>query len=144
MEIIFELLFEFFGEYVLAFIWEALSSLFGSLFGARAPAANAVAASGKPADADGARRRGLGWPLRLAAGAVLGALSLYFFPHSFAKTLDLRLAVLIGVPLACGLSMGAIGALKRKRNQQAAAIDSFRNGFLFALPFVTVRFFFTT
>ena len=151
MEVILELLFELFGEYLLAFLVE----VFGSLFSAWRSGSAARAGGNAPTPASSAAARPdhaaatatpplrMGWPVRLVAGAVLGAVSLYFFPHSFAKTLDTQLAVLIGVPILCGLSMGAIGALKRKRHQEAAAIDSFRNGFLFALPFVTVRFFFT-
>ena len=152
MEIIFELLFELFGDFLLAFVVEAFGSLFSSIRG-RSAVDTGRSATTKPAraatgmsDGDTAEspRRGQRWPLRLVLGAALGALSLTLFPHSFAKTVDTRLAVLIGVPLACGLAMGAIGAQKRKRHQEAAAIDSFRNGFLFALPFVAVRFFFTT
>ena len=75
-----------------------------------------------------------------AFGSVFG--SVWLFPASVAKTQDVRLAVLIGVPIACGLSMGLIGSFKRKRGREAAAVESFRNGFLFALPFVAIRFFF--
>ena len=141
MEVIFELLFEFLAEYLLAFLVEAIGSLFSSWrFGSTGSTSGLTSA----ASAATTPRRRLGWPLRLVAGAVLGALSLYLVPHSFAKTLDTQVAMLIGVPILCGLSMATIGAFKRKRNQEAAAIDSFRNGYLFALPFVAVRFFFTT
>ena len=137
MEVILELLFEFFGEYVLAVLWELLASAFGSAFRSRQPA--------KP-ERDGAAAAPafrVGWFGRLIAGTVLGALSVWLLPVSFARTLDVKLAVLIGVPIACGLSMGLIGALKRRRGRDTAAIESFRNGFLFALPFVAIRFFFT-
>ena len=137
MEVILELLFEFFGEYVLAVLWELLASAFGPVFRSRRPP--------KP-EHDGAATTPafrVGWFGRLIAGTVLGALSLWLFPMSFAKTFDVKLAVLIGVPIACGLSMGLIGALKRRRGRDTAAIESFRNGFLFALPFVAIRFFFT-
>ena len=137
MEVILESLFEFFGEYVLAVIWELLASTFGSAFRSRQ---SATAASAGTAAAPAFR---VGWFGRLIAGTVLGALSVWLFPVSFAKTLDVKLAVLIGVPIACGLSMGLIGALKRRRGRDTAAIESFRNGFLFALPFVAIRFFFT-
>ena len=137
MEVILELLFEFFGEYVLAVLWELLASAFGSAFRSRQSAA---------AESDGttaAPAFRVGWFGRLIAGTVLGALSVWLFPVSFARTLDVKLAVLIGVPIACGLSMGLIGALKLRRGRDTAAIESFRNGFLFALPFVAIRFFFT-
>ena len=143
MEILFKLLFELFGEYILAFLFEAIGSLFSSITQRGSASSVARSASTGPEEASASVKRGLGWPARLIAGTILGALSLYVFPHSFAKSFDTQLAVLIGVPIACGLSMGAIGALKRKRHQEAAAIDSFRNGFLFALPFVAMRFFFT-
>lgn len=145
MEIVLERLFELFGEFLPAFVVEAFASLFGSL-GGRSVAQRAATRAGATGDDAAAclPRPGQGWPLRLTLGAALGAFSPFLFPHSFAKTLDARLAVLIGVPPACGLSMGAIGAQKRKHNQEAAAIDSFRNAFLFALPFVAIRFFFIT
>ena len=136
MEVIFELLFEFLGEYVLAFLWELIANAFGSLFG------QSGAASSLTADAS-ERKFKLGWFGRLIAGVLLGALSVWLFPTSFAKSQDLRLAVLIGVPIACGLSMGLIGSFKRKRGRDTAALESFRNGFMFALPFVAMRFFFT-
>ena len=132
-----ELLFEFFGEYVLAVLWELLASAFGSAFRSRQ-----LATSGSDGSATALAFR-VGWFGRLIAGTVLGALSVWLFPVSFAKTLDVKLAVLIGVPIACGLSMGLIGAPKRRRGRDTAAIESFRNGFLFALPFVAIRFFFT-
>ena len=137
MEVILELLFEFFGEYVLAVIWELLASAFGSVFRSRQPAK--LERDGTAA-VPAFRVGGFG---RLIAGTALGALSVWLLPVSFAKTLDVKLAVLIGVPIACGLSMGLIGALKRGRGRDTAAIESFRNGFLFALPFVAIRFFFT-
>ena len=136
MEVILELLFEFFGEYVLAVIWELLASAFGSVFRSRQPAK--LERDGTAA-VPAFRAGGFG---RLIAGTALGALSVWLLPVSFAKTLDVKLAVLIGVPIACGLSMGLIGALKRGRGRDTAAIESFRNGFLFALPFVAIRFFF--
>ena len=136
MEVIFELLFEFLAEYVLAFLWELIANAFGSLFG-QSSAASSLAASAPE------RKFKLGWFGRLIAGALLGALSVWLFPASFAKTQDVRLAVLIGVPIACGLSMGLIGSFKRRHGREAAALESFRNGFFFALPFVAMRFFFT-
>ena len=137
MEIILELLFEFLGEYVLAFLVGLISSAFGPVSGARAVAAGTDVADDAPA-----RAFKLGCFGHLIAGAALGALSVWLFPASFAKTQDVRLAVLVGVPLACGLSMGLIGSFKRRRGREAAALESFRNGFLFALPFVAIRFFF--
>ena len=145
MEIIFELLFEFLGEYVLAFLVELVSSAFGSVFGSVFRPHTAVdggTAHSETAIAPPARRFKPGWFGRLIAGIVLGAVSVWLFPASVAKTQDVRLAVLIGVPIACGLSMGLIGSFKRKRGREAAALESFRNGFLFALPFVAIRFFF--
>jgi hypothetical protein len=138
MEVIFELLFEFLAEYLLAFLWELLASTFGSMLNSRTTASNINATENLPA-----RPFKLGWFGRLVGGAALGALSVWLFPASFAKTLDVRLAVLIGVPIACGMSMGLIGSFKRKHGRETAALESFRNGFLFALPFVAIRFFFT-
>ena len=136
MEVIFELLFEFLAEYVLAFLWELIANAFGSMFGQSGAASGLAAAAPE-------RKFKLGWFGRLIAGALLGALSVWLFPASFAKSQDVRLAVLVGVPIACGLSMGLIGSFKRKRGRDTAALESFRNGFMFALPFVAMRFFFT-
>jgi len=139
MEFIFEILFELFGEFLLALVVEATGSLFRALTGG-----SAVRSADSDTEGSAVPVGNLaGWPLRLLLGLLCGAASLWLFPHSFAKTLDTQLAVLIGVPVACGLSMGAIGAFKRKHQREVAAIDSFRNAFLFALMFVGVRFFFT-
>jgi hypothetical protein len=132
MELIFELLFEFFFEYALAFLVEFI----GGLFGARS---NATLT---PTVEDKQSRRVWGWVFRVIAGGILGALSVWIFPVALAKTLDTQVAILIGVPLACGLSMGLIGQFKQRRNKPRAAIHSFTNGFLFALPFVAARFMF--
>ena len=43
------------------------------------------------------------------ASVVLGWASLQVFPASFLSVPDTRIAALIGVPLACGLAMAAVG-----------------------------------
>jgi hypothetical protein len=163
MEILVEGLFELFGELILGFVFELLGSLLGSLSGriwnglrsvARPagtppvrPRAHSPYADDTPTPAaapSGPASPSLRLAFYLVVGTLLGGLSLLLFPQSFARTLDTRVAVLIGTPLACGLMMAAIGEFKRKRGRVAKTLESFGFGCAFALPMALLRFFLAT
>ena len=125
MEILFELLLQFIGEVLLQIIFEVLFE-FG-LHGVREPFR-------KPPNP---------W---LAAvgyaifGAVAGALSLWIFPKLFIPTHSAQLANLVMTPIAAGAAMAALGAWRRRRDQDIIRLDKFTYGYLFALAMALVRF----
>ncbi|AJC45330.1 hypothetical protein [Xanthomonas sacchari] len=75
-------------------------------------------------------------------GACMGGLSLLLLPKQLATSDAARLAVLIGVPVLAGALMAAVGGWRERRGQQRLRLDRFFYGYLFALCFALVRFFF--
>jgi len=123
----FELLFSIFGEFLLQIIVEALFEL------------------GLHTLAEPFRHKRNPW---LAAagyavfGAAFGGLSLLVFPSHLVLNHLGQLANLLLAPVAAGLAMAILGAWRARRGQDALRIDSFSYGYLFALAFALVRFFF--
>jgi hypothetical protein len=76
-------------------------------------------------------------------GAVLGGLSLLAFPHHMVANIHWRLVNLGATPLLAGASMSLLGAWRARRGQDLIRIDRFSYGYLFALCFGLVRFFFS-
>lgn len=76
------------------------------------------------------------------AGAVLGGLSLMVFSAHLTPPGALRVLNLVLTPLAVGGLMVALGAWRTRRGQALVRIDRFFCGYLFALSFALVRFFF--
>jgi hypothetical protein len=74
-------------------------------------------------------------------GAVLGGLSLLVFPHHMVANIQWRLVSLGATPIAAGACMPLLGAWRAKRGQEVIRIDRFSYGYLFALCFGLVRFF---
>ena len=75
-------------------------------------------------------------------GAVVGGLSLLVFPHYLVAAKGLRVANAALSPIAAGLSMAALGKWRAKRGQAVLRIDRFAYGYLFALSFGLIRFWF--
>lgn len=73
-------------------------------------------------------------------GVVAGAISLWVFPESLIDTERLRILNLIVTPLIAGGAMAALGAWRRRRDQDLIRLDRFSYGFLFALAMGIVRF----
>ena len=153
MEIIVELLFELFGQLILTFLAEVIGSLFGSLFSnLKEGVAGRLRAPTKPEadspDANGAApERSFSPAAKLAfylcLSGLFGWVSLHLFPVSLARHMDTKIAMLIGVPLVCGLLMAVIGEFKRKRGRVAQTLESFGYGLAFALPMALIRFLWT-
>jgi hypothetical protein len=76
-------------------------------------------------------------------GAIFGALSLLVFSHNFVPG-PWRWANLVATPLALGGVMAALGAWRARRGDAVLRIDKFSYGYLFALSFALVRFFFAS
>ena len=79
----------------------------------------------------------------LLFGAIVGGLSLLLFPNHFVIATSLRVANLVVTPIAVGLLMAGVGALRARRGQSLLRIDRFAYGYLFALALAAVRFLFT-
>lgn len=80
--------------------------------------------------------------LWLAGGALMGAGSLIFFPHSFIHSEGLRVANLIVTPLVLGALMALLGRKRLANGEEIVPLDKFSNAALFALGMAGVRFFF--
>ena len=76
----------------------------------------------------------------LFLGAICGALSLWLFPALFIGNATLRVLNLLLTPVAAGALMAALGAWRRRRNQELIRLDRFFYGFLFARAMALVRF----
>lgn len=127
MEIIFEILFEFFGEIILQIVFQVFAE-FG-LQSLKAPfqkASNPYLA-------------GIGYAV---FGAIAGALSLWAFPVLLLNSYGARVASLALTPFAAGASSTAIGAWRRRRDQELVRLDRFAYGYVFALAMALVRFLF--
>lgn len=75
-------------------------------------------------------------------GALVGAVSLWFFPAPWLEAPWARIANLAVAPLAAGAVMSLLGAWRRGRGQSLIRLDRFSYGVLFALSMALVRFFF--
>jgi hypothetical protein len=127
MEIIFEFLFSFLGEVVLQILGEVFIEM------------------GLHSVAEPFRREPKPWMAAVGYtvfGAAIGALSLLVFPHYLVASKGLRVANAALSPIVAGLSMAALGKWRAKRGQAVLRIDKFAYGYLFALAFGLIRFWF--
>ena len=147
MEFILGISFELFGELILGALAELLLGLVGQLVGDMA-AGIFNRLTGRSRAAVGGPRKALSGSARFIlfalASCVIGAVYLQLFPASFARTFDTRIAVPIGVPIACGLMMAAVGAWRQKRGRPAGSLESFSHGLAFALPTTLIRYIWAT
>ncbi|HEY0634932.1 MAG TPA: hypothetical protein VGE00_06085 [Gammaproteobacteria bacterium] len=121
-----ELLFEFSGEFLLQVLGEALVEL------------------GLHSLAEPFRRPANPWLAALGHalfGVIAGGLSLLLFSSHLVAG-ELRMANLLVTPVAVGFCMSAMGAWRARRGQTVLRIDRFAYGYLFALAFALVRFWF--
>lgn len=122
-----EILFEILGEFVLQVVVEAL--LQGGMHTLAAPF----------------RRQSSPWAAALGYlvfGAVAGGISLWVFPNYLMANPQWRVFNAACTPVAAGLCVAALGAWRERRGQTVLRIDKFAYGYLFALAFGLVRFWF--
>jgi hypothetical protein len=121
-----EIIFEIFGEFLIQLVVETLVQLgFHSLAEPfRRPPNPWVAA--------------VGYTL---LGALLGGISLWLFPANLVPA-PWRVVNLVVTPIAVGVVMAAIGALRAHRGQAVLRIDRFAYGYLFAFAIALIRFWF--
>jgi hypothetical protein len=72
-------------------------------------------------------------------GAAAGGISLWIAPTLFIGSHGGRIANAIVTPVIAGACMAAIGAWRRRRDQEAILLDRFAYGYLFALVMALVR-----
>jgi hypothetical protein len=77
-------------------------------------------------------------------GAVVGGISLLFFPHPLVHPSRVPGVSVIISPVLAGLGMSFIGSMQRKRNKKVMRMESFGYGFAFAFGMALVRFMFVT
>lgn len=122
-----EFLFEILGEFVLQFLGEVLLEV------------------GLQALVAPFRKESSAWLAAMGYavfGAVLGGLSLLVFPHYLVADKSLRVTNAALSPIAAGIGMAAVGAWREKRGQVVLRIDRFSYGYVFALAFGLIRFWF--
>ncbi|MFA6545223.1 MAG: hypothetical protein WCS99_12465 [Limisphaerales bacterium] len=128
MEFLFEILFSVFGELLLQLLFEVLVDIgFGALAG------RAEAAKRNPVVAF------FGYIL---LGAIAGGLSLLLLRNHLLKAMWLRLTTLVVVPVVAGWMMSFIGSRREAKGKERTRMESFANGWAFALAMGMVRFFF--
>ena len=75
-------------------------------------------------------------------GTVLGGLSLMVFPDYLMTHKSMRVANAALTPIAAGAAMAWMGKWRARRGQDVLRIDKFAYGYLFALAFGLIRFWF--
>lgn len=123
-----EFLFEFIWEFVFQTVVEVLLEV--GLHSVRAPflrRPNVVLAS-------------FGY---LLFGTIAGILSLQLFPQLLVST-TVRITNLVITPLLVGLLMSVMGRIRRRRGGTVLRINRFIFGYLFALSFALIRYFYAT
>lgn len=125
MEITFEIIFSFVGEFLLQVLLEALAEM------------------GLHSMRETWRRPPNPWFAAIGYalfGAIAGGLSLLIFPALLVHAHGFQLMNLVLTPIAAGLAMMAMGAWRRRRDQEMIRLDKFAYGYLFALAMALVRF----
>jgi hypothetical protein len=124
-----EIIFELFGELILQVLFSVIGEIFSAMFGTGV----STASGWKPSAPVKA-------VLYFATGCGLAWLSLFLMPHAYAHTMDVRVAVLVGSPLACGIIMGYYQAWRSKNKHALFSVKGFFYGVLFSAPITVGRF----
>lgn len=74
--------------------------------------------------------------------AIAATFSLFIFEEHFFQVRHFQIMNLIVTPVLVGLLMKLRGRILEKHNKKVIRIDSFWYGYVFALTFALVRFFF--
>jgi hypothetical protein len=122
IEIVLELLLQLFGELFVEFFIRA---------GARIPWVNRAATNLLTA------------LVYFGIGAVIGLVSLLFFPEAFVRSESLHGISLVITPVLAGMVMAAIGWIRTQQGKLALQIERFSYGFALAFGMALIRFYFT-
>lgn len=76
-------------------------------------------------------------------GLIVGLLSIWTFPQAFVRSTTLHGISLLITPTLAGLTMAAIGYIRRRQGKSVVYLESFSYGFLFAFTMALIRFIFT-
>ena len=128
MEFIIELLFSILGEICLQIVFEVLAD-----FGLKSFAETMRAKKRNPILAF------VGFAL---LGIIAGGLSLLLFRNHLLKPHWLRVTWLVIMPLMVGKVMSLIGSFWETKHRERTRLETFINGWAFALAMGLVRFFF--
>ena len=128
MEFIIELLFSIVGELCLQIVFEVLAD-----FGLKSLAETMRAKKRNPA---------LAFVGFVLLGIIAGGLSLLLFRHHLLKPHWLRVTWLVIMPLVVGKVMSLIGSFWETKHRERTRLETFINGWAFALAMGLVRFFF--
>ena len=128
MEFLFELLFSVLGELLLQLVFEVLVDLGLGAWSERAKTAR--------------RNPVFAFLAYVCLGAVAGVLSLLLFRDHLVRATWLRVVMLVLIPLLAGWLMSFIGARREAKGGERTRMESFANGFAFALAMSLIRFFF--
>lgn len=75
-------------------------------------------------------------------GAIFGGISLLIVSSHLVTNEHWRIVNLVVTPLAVGLGMSAMGMWRARRGETVLRIDRFSYGYLFALSFALMRYWF--
>lgn len=78
----------------------------------------------------------------LLLGALIGVVSLHYFPHPLVHPSRFHGVSVLVSPVLVGLAMSAVGSSLRKREKEVVQIENFGYGFTFAFGMALIRFFF--
>jgi len=120
-----ELVFEALFEYALAVIFDVLDRAFAAFFESIEIKNSILAVTGYT-----------------LLGAAAGALSLFIIPHPLFRPSQFHGISLLASPILTGLGMWQLGLSLRTKARPVLQIDSFWNGFAFALGVALIRFYF--
>src|SRR5262245_61332710 len=89
-------------------------------------------------------RRVFHFIFHVAAGAVLGGVSLLLFPKTFLNHSLIRVLNLILSPLLIGIVFHVLGKRLSGQNKKTTRMEHFSGAFEFSFSFCLIRFFFAT
>ena len=76
-------------------------------------------------------------------GAVIGVLSLIYFPKAFVRSESLHGISLVITPVLAGLAMELIGRIRRRQRKLVIRLENFWYAYAFAFGMALIRFYFT-
>src|SRR5262245_21813005 len=76
----------------------------------------------------------------LGFGLIAGVLSLWIFPQALVRSSTMHGINLLITPVLAGLTMSAIGYIRKNQGKLVVYLESFSYGFLFAFAMALVRF----